>query len=93
MTSGDGNGQQAQAATSDRTLADVEQGLGMPLQEAMSTQRAVRRLLPDPVDDAIVLRCSGARPQLKRRLGGIVGGPRLSRWRGRRLSCWSRRGP
>ena len=29
----------------------------MPLQEAMLTQRAVRRLLPDPVDDAIVLRC------------------------------------
>ena len=29
----------------------------MPLQEAMETQRAVRRLLPDPVDDAIVLRC------------------------------------
>jgi nitroreductase len=29
----------------------------MPLREAMSTQRAVRRLLPDPVDDAIVVRC------------------------------------
>lgn len=29
----------------------------MPLREAMETQRAVRRLLPDPVDDAIVLRC------------------------------------
>lgn len=29
----------------------------MPLQEAMLTQRAVRRLRPDPVDDAIVLRC------------------------------------
>src|SRR3954466_1011134 len=40
-----------------RTLADVEAGLDMPLQEAMLTQRAVRRLLPDPVDDAIVLRC------------------------------------
>ena len=40
-----------------RTLADVEHGLGMPLEEAMLTQRAVRRLLPDPVDDAIVLRC------------------------------------
>src|SRR5438477_9671574 len=57
MASGDGNGQQAGAATAGRTLADVEQGLDMPLQEAMSTQRAVRRLLPDPVDDAIVLRC------------------------------------
>ena len=40
-----------------RTLEDVEKGLDMPLQEAMLTQRAVRRLLPDPVDDAIVLRC------------------------------------
>src|SRR5690349_5811749 len=40
-----------------RTLADVETGLDMPLQEAMLTQRAVRRLLPDPVDDAVVLRC------------------------------------
>jgi nitroreductase len=43
--------------SSGRTLADVEAGLDMPLQEAMLTQRAVRRLLPDPVDDAIVLRC------------------------------------
>src|SRR5947207_5100296 len=57
MTSGDGNGQQAGAATAGRTLAEVEQGLDMPLQEALSAQRAVRRLLPDPVDDAIVLRC------------------------------------
>jgi len=39
------------------TLADVEAGLSMPLEEAMRSQRAVRRLLPDPVDDAIVLRC------------------------------------
>lgn len=29
----------------------------MPLRDAMTTQRAIRRLLPDPVDDAIVLRC------------------------------------
>ena len=29
----------------------------MPLLEAMMTQRAVRRVLPDPVDDAIVLKC------------------------------------
>ena len=41
----------------DRLLADVEAGLPMPLEEAMLTQRAVRRVLPDPVDDAIVLRC------------------------------------
>jgi nitroreductase len=40
-----------------RTLADVESGLRMPLTDAMETQRAIRRLLPDPVDDAIVLRC------------------------------------
>lgn len=39
-----------------RSLADVVGGLDMPLQEAMLTQRAVRRLLPDPVDEAIVLR-------------------------------------
>ncbi len=29
----------------------------MPLREAMESQRAIRRLLPDPVDDALVLRC------------------------------------
>jgi nitroreductase len=29
--------------------------LDMPLEEAMTTQRAVRRLKPDPVDDALVL--------------------------------------
>jgi nitroreductase len=44
-------------AAEDRTLADVEDGLRMPLVDAMTTQRAVRRVLPDPVDDAIVLRC------------------------------------
>lgn len=41
----------------DRSLASVEAGLRMPLEHAMLTQRAVRRVLPDPVDDAIVLRC------------------------------------
>lgn len=30
--------------------------LDMPLDEAMATQRAMRRLKPDPVDDALVLR-------------------------------------
>ncbi len=30
--------------------------LTMPLEEAMRTQRALRRLKPDPVDDALVLR-------------------------------------
>src|SRR4051812_28035500 len=29
--------------------------LDMPLDEAMRTQRAIRRLKPDPVDDALVL--------------------------------------
>ena len=43
--------------TTGRTLADVVTGLEMPLRDAMETQRAVRRLLPDPVEDAIVLRC------------------------------------
>jgi nitroreductase len=35
---------------------EPDDGLGMSLVEAMETQRAVRRLLPDPVDDATVLR-------------------------------------
>jgi nitroreductase len=30
--------------------------LDMPLEDAMRTQRAIRRLRPDPVDDALVLR-------------------------------------
>ena len=37
-------------------MAPNDDGLGMPLGEAMETQRAVRRLLPDPVDDATILR-------------------------------------
>jgi nitroreductase len=32
-------------------------GLDMPLEEAMRTQRAIRRLKPDPVDDDVLLRC------------------------------------
>ncbi len=31
-------------------------GLSMPLEDAMRTQRAIRRLKPDPVDDQLVLR-------------------------------------
>jgi nitroreductase len=46
-----------QTPAAGRSLAEVEAGLDMPLQEAMRTQRAVRRVRPDPVDDAIVLRC------------------------------------
>jgi nitroreductase len=40
-----------------RSLADVEAGLQMPLERVLLTQRAVRKVLPDPVDDDIVLRC------------------------------------
>jgi nitroreductase len=39
--------------TPDEALARLD----MPLLEAMMTQRAVRRVLPDPVDDAVVLKC------------------------------------
>jgi nitroreductase len=31
--------------------------LDMPMLDVMMTQRAVRRVLPDPVDDAVVLKC------------------------------------
>jgi nitroreductase len=31
--------------------------LDMPLREAMETQRSIRRLKPDPVDDEVLLRC------------------------------------
>ena len=37
--------------------SDALAGLSMPLQDAMMTQRAVRRVHPDPVDDAVVLKC------------------------------------
>jgi len=37
-------------------VATDSSSLSMPLEEAMRTQRAVRRLKPDPVDDALVLR-------------------------------------
>lgn len=39
------------------TTAEALARLDMPLLEAMMTQRAVRRVLPDPVDDAVVLKC------------------------------------
>jgi nitroreductase len=45
------------SSTTNPTLADVEKGLDMPLMEAMMTQRAIRRLKPDPVDDDIVIKC------------------------------------
>ncbi len=37
-------------------MGGSDDGLGMPLSEAMESQRAIRRLLPDPVDDDTVLR-------------------------------------
>jgi nitroreductase len=43
--------------SSGPTYAEVRDGLQMPLVEAMTTQRAVRRLKPDPVDGDVVLRC------------------------------------
>jgi nitroreductase len=39
--------------STDEALA----ALSMPLLDAMMTQRAIRRVKPDPVDDAIVLKC------------------------------------
>jgi len=36
---------------------EVEARLAMPIAEAMLTQRQVRRVKPDPIDDGIVLRC------------------------------------
>jgi nitroreductase len=36
---------------------EVAPGLKMPLAEAMESQRSIRRLRPDPVDDETVLRC------------------------------------
>ena len=36
---------------------EVELRLQMPLELAMATQRTVRRVLPDPVDDSVLRRC------------------------------------
>lgn len=40
-----------------RTLADVEARMSIPLVHAMETQRAIRRLRPDPVDMDLIIRC------------------------------------
>jgi nitroreductase len=40
-----------------RNASEALARLDMPLAEAMMTQRAVRRVLPDPVDDEVVLKC------------------------------------
>ena len=39
------------------TTAEALARLDMPLVDAMMTQRAVRRVRPEPVDDAVVLKC------------------------------------
>jgi nitroreductase len=39
------------------SAAEALARLDMPLADAMMTQRAVRRVRPDPVDDAVVLKC------------------------------------
>jgi nitroreductase len=39
------------------SAGELETDFAMPLAEAMSTQRAIRRLRADPVDDDVVLRC------------------------------------
>lgn len=39
------------------TTREALDRLAMPLEAAMMTQRAVRRVLPDPVDDELVLKC------------------------------------
>lgn len=41
----------------DRSLAAVADRMSMSLVDAMETQRAVRKVLPDPVDPELVLRC------------------------------------
>src|SRR5919198_935074 len=38
------------------TRTAIAPDFSMSIEEAMSTQRAIRRLKPDPVDDALVLR-------------------------------------
>ncbi|MGE5695648.1 MAG: nitroreductase family protein, partial [Candidatus Sericytochromatia bacterium] len=47
----------SEASAAVPPAAEALAGLNMPLLEAVMTQRAVRRLLPDPVDDAVVLKC------------------------------------
>jgi nitroreductase len=40
-----------------QAASEAKAGLDMPLREAMQTQRAIRRLKPDPVPDDVLLRC------------------------------------
>jgi nitroreductase len=53
----DGGGEPHEVAAPTADPEEVERRLAMPIGEAMATQRAVRRVRPDPVDDRIVLRC------------------------------------
>ncbi|MCB1269942.1 MAG: nitroreductase family protein [Microthrixaceae bacterium] len=45
------------APEGDRSFGAISDRLDMSLREAMSTQRAVRKVLPDEVDDEVVLAC------------------------------------
>lgn len=49
--------QNAQSSAGVPTTGDALAGLDMPLAAAMATQRSVRRVLPDPVPDELVLKC------------------------------------
>ena len=58
MTDSAGSGSSDRSASGViPTVPEAFDRLDMSLLEAMMTQRAVRRVLPDPVDDAIVLKC------------------------------------
>ncbi len=47
----------AEPASSIPSVDEALARLDMPLIEAMMTQRAIRRVLPDDVDDAIIVKC------------------------------------
>jgi nitroreductase len=42
--------------TSSRSYEDALEGLRQPIEDMMETQRSIRRLLPDPIDDRILFR-------------------------------------
>lgn len=45
------------AGVTGESTGEVMARLDMPMLDAMMTQRAIRRLRPDPIDDALVLKC------------------------------------
>jgi nitroreductase len=47
----------SEGSSATPTGTEMLSRVNMPLLEAMMTQRAVRRVLPDPVDDEVVLKC------------------------------------